>query len=147
MKDTFRSPCPINSSLEIVGDKWSLIIMRDILMFGKKTFKDFNTSDEKIATNILTNRLVDLEKRGIITKEKSPTNKKVNIYKSTKIGIDLLPIIMEMGFWAYKHRMHFECTIPEDTIKQVDSLMKNKEEYIKHKQKELLESLEQEAII
>lgn len=73
----FRSNCPISSALDLVGDKWSLLVVRDMLVFQKFTFKDFENSDEKIATNILSTRLKLLEKSGIVTKHKLKTNKKI----------------------------------------------------------------------
>jgi len=99
----FRSSCPISSALDIVGDKWSLLIIRDILFAGKKTFGDFAQSPEKIATNILSNRLQMLEQCGIINKEKLPGNKKTNIYSLTRRGQELLPILMEIAIWSDNH--------------------------------------------
>ena len=100
----FRSDCPINCALDLVGDKWTLLIMRDMLVTKKQTFKEFSDSDEGIATNILSNRLALLEEHGIITKRKLPNNKKSNIYAPTQRGIDLLPIILEMAAWSFGHR-------------------------------------------
>ena len=80
MKGDLRSNCPVSCALDVLGDKWTLIIVRDMLLFGKETFKDFSESSEGIATNILSSRLKSLEEFGIATKHKSPTNKKVNIY-------------------------------------------------------------------
>lgn len=96
----FRSDCPISSALDIMGDKWSLLIIRDI-MFGKKsTFKDFFSSSEKIASGILSNRLTKLEKLGLLTKSKPANNKKTNIYALTLKGTELLPIICELILWS-----------------------------------------------
>ena len=100
MKKKFRSTCPISSALDIVGDKWSLLIIRDI-MFGKKTtFGDFATSTEKMASSILADRLLKLENFGIINKGKLPDDKKKNIYTLTQRGIELLPIVIEMILWS-----------------------------------------------
>ena len=80
MKGGLRSNCPVSCALDILGDKWTLLLVRDMLLFGKETFKDFSESTEGIATNILSSRLKNLEEFGLETKHKSATNKKVNIF-------------------------------------------------------------------
>lgn len=95
-----RSNCPISSALDIIGDKWSLLIVRDIMMNGKNTYNEFLKSAEKIATNVLADRLVMLESNGIITKEEHPDSKAKIYYKLTEKGIDLLPILIELTLWA-----------------------------------------------
>ena len=90
----FRSKCPISCSLDIFGDKWSLLIIRDMVIEQKKTFKDFFSSNEKIASNILTSRLKSLEKIGIISKNSALNNKKTNIYKLTDSGLSLIPTLV-----------------------------------------------------
>ena len=95
-----RSECPISSALDIIGDKWSLLIVRDIIMNGKNTYNEFLKSAEKIATNVLADRLTMLEATGILTKEEHPDSKAKIYYKLTKKGIDLLPIIIELTLWA-----------------------------------------------
>ena len=97
--NTFRSICPISRSLDILGDKWTLLIIRDMIFFKKSTFKDFSSSQEKIATNILSNRLSRLETMEIITKSKSKENRRVNIYKLTDKGLQLLPVLLELSLW------------------------------------------------
>ena len=98
-----RSKCPLSCALDILGDKWSLLIVRDMLHFKKKTFKDFFASNENIATNILSSRLKKLENFGIISKNKLKNNKKTNIYKLTRAGLDLIPAILELSKWGYKN--------------------------------------------
>ena len=100
MKNTFRSGCPIASTLDIVGDKWSLLIIRDMLIKHKKTFKEISDSDERIAPSILSARLKLLESYKLITKRKFPENKKENIYFLTDKGIDFAPIIIEFSLWG-----------------------------------------------
>lgn len=100
MGNNFRSGCPIASTLDIVGDKWSLLIVRDMLFQGKRTFKDFSSSSEKIAPGILSARLKWLEDNGLITKQKLPANQKENIYLLTEKGIELTPIITEIILWS-----------------------------------------------
>ena len=113
---TFRSNCPINCSLELIGDKWTLLIMRDILLHNKRTFKEFASSDEGIATNILSNRLARLEEHSIITKGKLPDNKKVNIYAPTSLGLDLIPVVLELALWCGLNKTHFNPDIPDENI-------------------------------
>lgn len=100
MNNKFRSGCPIASTLDIVGDKWSLLIIRDMLIKHKRTFKEISDSDERIAPSILSARLKLLESYKLITKRKLPENKKENIYLLTKKGIGLAPIIIEFTLWG-----------------------------------------------
>ena len=100
MKNKFRSGCPISSSLDVVGDKWSLLIIRDMLVKHKKTFKEISDSEEKIAPSILSARLKLLELYKLIFKTKLPGNKKENIYLLTEKGIRLTPIIIEFSLWG-----------------------------------------------
>ena len=94
-----RSNCPLTSALDIIGDKWSLIIIRDIFL-GKKTFTEFIKSSEKIATNILANRLELLAANGLIKVTKLPYDRKTKLYYLTDRGIDMYPIIFEMMHWS-----------------------------------------------
>ena len=100
MKKKFRSGCPISSSLDVIGDKWSLLIIRDMLVKQKKTFKEISDSDEKIVPSILSARLKLLESYKLIFKTKVPDNKKENIYLLTEKGIRLTPIIIEFSLWG-----------------------------------------------
>jgi DNA-binding HxlR family transcriptional regulator len=99
-----RSHCPMNLALEIFGDKWSLLIVRDIMFEGKRHFREFLQSEEKIASNILTDRLNMLETEGIVTKSPDPAHKQKSIYRLTTKGIDLLPIFAEFAAWSIKHK-------------------------------------------
>jgi DNA-binding HxlR family transcriptional regulator len=98
-----RSDCPISCSLEVFGDKWSLLIIRDIMLRGKVSFSEFLESEEKIATNILVNRLGVLESEKILAKEVSPANKSKFIYSLTQKGADLLPTVIEIMDWGAKY--------------------------------------------
>jgi len=100
MKKKFRSGCPISSALDVVGDKWSLLIIRDMLVKQKKTFKEISDSDEKIVPSILSARLKLLVSYKLIFKTKGPDNKKENIYLLTEKGIRLSPIIIEFSLWG-----------------------------------------------
>jgi DNA-binding HxlR family transcriptional regulator len=102
-KSKRRSDCPISSSLDVWGDKWSLLIIRD-LVFGKEcTYGDFLKSPEGIATNILAARLQALEENGLIEKLEHPDSKAKVLYRLTRKGIDLLPVIIEISLWAEKY--------------------------------------------
>jgi len=103
MGKKFRSSCIIASALDLIGDKWSLLIIRDMLLHKKKTFKEMAASDEGVATNLLSTRLKLLESLDVISKRKLPANKKENIYLLTKKGIDLAPIILEIVLWSDKY--------------------------------------------
>ena len=107
MKKEFRSGCPISSALDVVGDKWSLLIIRDMLIKHKKTFKEISDSDERIAPSILSARLKLLESYKLISKTKIPENKKENIYLLTEKGIRLTPIIIEFSLWGDTNMREF----------------------------------------
>ncbi|MEK7639515.1 MAG: helix-turn-helix domain-containing protein [Patescibacteria group bacterium] len=98
-----RSDCPVSFALETFGDTWSLLIIRDLLFFGKTYYGDFLKSDEKIATNILADRLFRLEQAGIIEKIPSAKDKRRDAYQLRDKGIDLLPVLIEMMVWSAKY--------------------------------------------
>lgn len=98
-----RSDCPISCSLEVFGDKWSLLIIRDVMLRGKMSFSEFLNSEEKIATNILVSRLAVLEEEKILVKDVSPENRSKYIYSLTKKGADLMPVIIELMDWGAKY--------------------------------------------
>jgi len=98
-----RSGCPLNASVEMLGDRWSLLILRDMMLRGYETFNEFLHSDEKIATNILADRLRRLESYGIISSEQDPADGRKMIYALTAKGIDLAPVLTEMALWAARH--------------------------------------------
>src|SRR5216683_713704 len=98
-----RSGCPLNASVEMLGDRWSLLILRDMMLRGYLSFKQFLESDEGIATNILTSRLRKLEKYGIITARPDPCEGRKVVYLLTRKGIDLAPVLTEMVLWASGH--------------------------------------------
>lgn len=100
MNPTFRCDCPVTSALDILGDKWILVIIKQMLIEHKQTFKDFIESDEAIATNILSVKLRLLEDLDIITKSKLPNNKKTNLYHLTEIGLSLATVIVDLALWS-----------------------------------------------
>ena len=128
-----RSECPISGSLEMWGDKWSLLIIRDLMFYEKHTFGEFLKSDEKISTNILAARLLALEEDGIIEKLDHPDSKAKVWYQLTPKGIDLLPLVVEINLWADKYSV-----LPNEQKRALDGLKKNKEETLSAKMAELL---------
>ncbi len=119
----WRSGCPLNASVEILGDRWSLLIIRDMMLRGFRTYKEFLESYEGIATNILADRLRKLIAHGIITTERNPSDGRKLIYSLTPKGIDLAPVLTEMVLWAAAH---------EDTGNQalVRQIQKDKQQFM-----------------
>jgi len=128
MNNQFRCNCPITSAIDILGDKWTLVIIKQMLTENKQTFKDFTESEEAIATNILSSRLKMLEEFKILTKEKLPNNKKTNVYRLTEKGISLTPVILELAIWSDANLREFHPAITSDN--QIEALKKNKDEFI-----------------
>lgn len=101
MKDTRRSGCPINLTLEILGDRWSLIVLRDMMFGNRRHFREILTkSEEGIASNILADRLRRLVEEGLITREEDPSHKQKALYSLTEMGIALVPVFAMMGAWG-----------------------------------------------
>lgn len=98
-----RSDCPIHFALELFGDAWTLLIIRDLMFKGRTTYTGFLRAGEGIATNVLADRLVRLEEDGIIVKERDPARGSVNRYRLTSKGVDLLPILLEIIDWSAKY--------------------------------------------
>jgi DNA-binding HxlR family transcriptional regulator len=104
MGERHRSGCPINLALEVVGDRWSLIVIRDIIFGNRRHFRDLLThSEEGIASNILAARLKTLLQEGIITRADDPTHKQKGVYSLTEKGIELLPVLAQLSAWGYKY--------------------------------------------
>lgn len=101
-----RSNCPISFALEIFGDKWTFLIVRDLMFKGKHFYGEFLLSEEGIATNILSNRLSLLEKNGIVSKSSDPGHKQKKLYRLTQKGIDLVPLLIEVIIWSAKYDKH-----------------------------------------
>ena len=130
-----RSDCPISCSLDIWGDRWSLLIVRDLMLAKQCTYGDFLKSDEKIATNLLASRLQTLEENSMITKSEHPDSKAKVLYKLTQKGIDLLPLMVEINLWAEKY-----FTLPAERKAMLKEVKKDKEAYIKTATKDLKKS-------
>ena len=98
-----QTRCPINFALNIFGDKWSLIVLRDLLLEGKHEVRDFLASSEGISTNILTNRLDRLVQKGLLLRKEDPKNRRKLIYKPTQRALDIIPILSETMRWGLKY--------------------------------------------
>lgn len=120
-----RSDCPISSSLEIWGDKWSLLIIRDLMLNKECTYGELLRADEKIATNILASRLQHLLENGVIDKKDHPENKLKILYYLTDKGIDLIPVIVEINLWGDKY-----LSTPADKKKMLENIKKDKVKFI-----------------
>jgi DNA-binding HxlR family transcriptional regulator len=118
-----RSGCPLNASVEMLGDRWSLLILRDMMLRQFRSYKQFLESYEGIATNILADRLKKLIAHGIITAERDPSDGRKLIYVLTTKGIDLAPVLTEMVLWAARH---------EETENQalVQQMQKDKRQFL-----------------
>jgi len=117
-KSKRRSGCPVSASLESVGDRWSLLIVRDLMVRGFHTFKDFQNSGEGIATNILSDRLRRLKGAGIICAEMEETDARRINYRLTEKGIDLAPVLLELLIWGAQHENTGEpCALIEKLAK------------------------------
>jgi DNA-binding HxlR family transcriptional regulator len=119
-----RSGCPLSISLDMFGDRWSLLIIRDLMVRGFRTFKQFQDSGEGIATNILSDRLQKLERAGVITAEADEQDARRVNYRLTEKGIDLAPVLLELLVWAARHE---KTGAPADLVRQMQS---NREEFL-----------------
>jgi len=122
-----RSECPISCTLDVFGDKWSFLIIRDLMSAKECTYGDLLKSPEGIATNILASRLVMLEENGIIEKLEHPTSKAKVLYKLTRKGIDLLPLLVEMHLWFEKYY-----PVSEDKKEMLKIVKKDKVSFIEN---------------
>jgi DNA-binding HxlR family transcriptional regulator len=98
-----RSNCPVSRALEAIGDRWSLLILRDLILWDKRRYQEFLESEEGISTNILADRLARLERQGLISKSNDPDDKRQFVYTPTEKGLDLLPVVFEMARWSLKY--------------------------------------------
>lgn len=127
-----RSGCPVSCSLDIWGDKWSLLIIRDLMLNKQRTYGEFLNADEGISTNILAARLLALEENSLITKSPNPRNRSSTLYTLTQKGIDLLPTLVEIHLWADKH-----LDISDDKKSLLQDIKRDKEAFIKKSKKYL----------
>jgi DNA-binding HxlR family transcriptional regulator len=111
-----RSDCPISVTLEQFGDAWSLLIVRDLMFKGFRTFHEFAQAGEQIATNVLADRLSRLEAAGIVTKREDPADRRRLLYRLTEKGIDLAPVLVEIVLWAARHE---DTAAPPRTVREM----------------------------
>lgn len=103
MRHDHRSTCPISTALEFVGDRWTLLVIRDLMFAGKRRFREFLQSEEAISSNVLADRLNSLVENGILTRRDDPTHAQKAIYSLTEKGLDLLPALIAMSAWTQKY--------------------------------------------
>ncbi|MEQ1515260.1 MAG: helix-turn-helix domain-containing protein [Usitatibacteraceae bacterium] len=120
-----QSDCPINMALDVLGDAWSLLIVRDLMFKGRDTFKAFLEAEEGIASNVLTDRLRKLESRGIVRKLPDKLDARRNVYRLTEMGIDLAPLMVELVVWSAKN---FKTGAPKAVIEQMTG---NRSQFLK----------------
>ncbi len=115
-----RSGCPINLTLETLGDRWSLIVIRDIMFGNRRHFRELlNRSDEGIASNILADRLKRLVESGLLSKVDDPSHKQKSIYSLTESAIQLVPLLAHMGAWGSRHRpVTHELSVRSELLEQ-----------------------------
>lgn len=123
-RDERRSDCPLNISLEMFGDRWTLLIVRDLMFKDRRSFKDFLESEEGIASNILTDRLKRLESSGIIEKRAHPGDARKFLYRLTAKGLALAPMLIEMISWAARHE---KTAAPPEAIER---MTKHRDEFL-----------------
>jgi DNA-binding HxlR family transcriptional regulator len=112
MKKRMPTECPVVFTVDILGDNWSLIILRDILLNGKSHFREFLASKEKIASNILSNRLEGMVAAGLIVKQSDTRNKSAAIYRPTQKALDLLPMLFELIKWGARYNPDIDMSDP-----------------------------------
>jgi len=117
-KDCRRSSCPIAFSLDVLGDKWTLLVVRDMVFGKKRHFREFLESPEGIATNILTDRLQRLEEAGIVSRRQDPSNARKIIYELTEKGKDLIPALLELIRWGAKYDP--KTGAPKQAVKRIN---------------------------
>lgn len=135
-----RSTCPVGYSLDVFGDRWTMLILRDMIFEGKSSYLEFINSEEKIATNILADRLKFLESQNFVSKKRSELNKSKFIYTLTDKAIELLPIIAEMVIWGTKHHPEALTTAISEELKT------NKAEVIERYRELLKQKLEDSSL-
>ena len=123
-----KSDCPINFAMEIFGDRWTFLIVRDLMFKGKHYYGEFLLSEEKIATNTLADRLYMLESNGIVSKSNDPSHKQKIMYRLTQKGIDLVPVLVEFIMWSAKYdknsavEMKFVKSVKRDKVRLITEI-------------------------
>lgn len=128
-----RSDCPVSFSLDFIGDKWTLLILRDIIFKGKSTYGEFLSSKEKIATNILADRLNMLEKNGFLTKQVAEDKKSKFVYSITEKGIDLIPVLIEITIWGSVYNPPGNTSLLKEVKKDKEATIRTYQEKFRKK--------------
>jgi DNA-binding HxlR family transcriptional regulator len=139
MNQEFRCDCPITSAIDVLGDKWMLIIIKQMLIEQMEIFKDFTESDEAISTSILTMKLKCLEQYGLIERKNHPTNKKTKLYHRPDKGLSLTPVIVDLAIWSDQNLREFNPIMRQSD--ELESMKSNKEEFIEKLKKNYKEKL------
>src|SRR5215468_6653097 len=113
-----RSLCPISIALDMIGDSWSGLIVRDLMFKGARTFSEMRCEEERSASNILTARLAKLQEHGLLTRERDSGDRRRLIYRLTEKGFDLAPVLLELILWAAKHE---KTAAPEHILKAIQN--------------------------
>lgn len=103
MRSDQRSTCPISTGLELIGDRWTLLVIRDLMFAGKRHFREFLQSEEAVSSNILADRLNTLVENGLVTRQDDPSHAQKAIYSLTDKGLELLPVLIAISAWTQKH--------------------------------------------
>ena len=104
MKRTRRNPtCPVNVAIEVAGDPWSMLVVRDIVFYGKHTFGEFLASDERITTSVLSDRLALLVREGVLIKHQAPQDRRKELYGLSEKGLALIPVLIELANWGVSY--------------------------------------------
>lgn len=114
-----RSGCPINFALGIFGDRWSLLVLRDLILKGRRRFKDLLAAEEGIATNILSDRLRRLESHGLIVREPDESDGRQYIYRPTQMAVDLIPMLVELVVWSARNDPG--SAVPDEFVEQFEN--------------------------
>ncbi|HKK48155.1 MAG TPA: helix-turn-helix domain-containing protein [Alkalispirochaeta sp.] len=144
MSFSFRCDCPITSALDVLGDRWMLVIVKQMLIEDAMTFKDFVESPEAIATNILTSKLKALEEHGIVWKKKLPNNRKTSLYVLTESGLSLTPIIVELALWSDRYLRELNPTIVDNDA--IELLKSDKQAFARKLQQDYMDKLKRMGI-
>jgi DNA-binding HxlR family transcriptional regulator len=144
MSISFRCDCPITSALDVLGDRWMLVIVKQMLIEDAMTFKDFVESPEAIATNILTSKLRVLEEHGIVRKMKLPNNRKTNLYVLTESGLALTTLIVELASWSDQHLRDLNPAIVDNEA--VEFLRRDKQAFARKLQQDYTDKLKLRGI-
>jgi DNA-binding HxlR family transcriptional regulator len=144
MSISFRCDCPITSALDVLGDRWMLVVVKQMLIEDAMTFKDFVESPEAIATNILTSKLRVLEEHGIVRKMKLPNNRKTNLYVLTESGLALTTLIVELASWSDQHLRDLNPAIVDNEA--VEFLRRDKQAFARKLQQDYTDKLKLRGI-